>query len=92
MDMIDKIGDTLAVGGKKAADKAKELVEIANLKSQIASCEEVIKKNYMEIGRLYMEQHRDDEDAEFAKQRKAIINAQAGVADLQSKIRALKGL
>ena len=48
MDFFEKIGDTISVKGKEAVDKAKELAEIASLKSQISTCEEVIKKNYME--------------------------------------------
>ena len=48
MDFIEKIGDTISAKGKEAADKAKELAEIASLKSQIGTCEEIIKKNYME--------------------------------------------
>ena len=35
MDIIEKIGDTITEKGKVAADKAKELAAIANLKSQI---------------------------------------------------------
>ena len=50
MDIIEKIGDTITEKGKVAADKAKELAAIANLKSQISTCEEVMKKNYLEIG------------------------------------------
>ena len=46
MDIIEKIGDTITEKGKVAADKAKELAAIANLKSQISTCEEVMKKNY----------------------------------------------
>ncbi|MCM1102138.1 MAG: hypothetical protein NC079_08900 [Clostridium sp.] len=92
MEIFEKIGDTITTVGKGAADKAKELAEIANLKSQIATCEEVIKKNYMEIGRLFMEQYKDVEDAPFGKQRHAILNAQAGVEDLQKKIREIKGI
>ena len=41
MDIIEKIGDTITEKGKVAADKAKELAAIANLKSQISTCEEV---------------------------------------------------
>ncbi len=92
MDFIEKIGDTITTMGKEATDKAKELAEIAHLKSQISTCEEVIKKNYMEIGRLFVEQYGDDEDAPFEKQRRAIRNAQAGVDELQAKIREIKGL
>ena len=37
MDIIEKIGDTITEKGKVAADKAKELAAIANLKSQIST-------------------------------------------------------
>lgn len=57
MDIIEKIGDTITEKGKVAADKAKELAAIANLKSQISTCEEVMKKNYLEIGKIYFEQY-----------------------------------
>lgn len=92
MDFFEKVADTVTAKGREAADKAKEMAEIARLKSQIASCEEVIKKNYMEIGRLFMEQYKDAEDAPFEKQRTAILNAQAGVEDLRKKIREVKGI
>ncbi len=92
MEFFEKLGETITTKGKEATDKAKQMAEIASLKSQISTCEEVIKKNYMEIGRLFMEQYKDAEDAPFEKQRTAIVNAQAGVEDLQKKIRDLKGL
>ncbi|MCM1090536.1 MAG: hypothetical protein NC092_00945 [Butyrivibrio sp.] len=92
MEFFEKLGDTITTKGKEATDKAKQMAEIASLKSQIATCEDVIKKNYMEIGRLFMEQYKDAEDAPFEKQRTAVLNAQAGVEDLQRKIRELKGL
>lgn len=92
MGYVEKIGDIITSNGKKAADKAKEMAEIASLRNQISACEEVIRKNYLEIGKLYMEQYKDDPDAPYEKQRKAILNAQAGVEDLQRKIREIKGL
>lgn len=92
MDYLNKIGDTISTKGKVVANKAKDMAEIVSLKSQISTCEEVIKNNYMEIGRLFMEQYKDAEDAPFEKQRRAIINAQAGIADLQRQIREIKGL
>jgi len=92
MGYVEKIGDIITSNGKKAADKAKEIAEIASLRNQISACEEVIRKNYLEIGKLYMEQYKDDPDAPYEKQRKAILNAQAGVEDLQRKIREIKGL
>ena len=47
MEILEKIGDTISEKGKEAADKAKEIAEIVSLRGQIATCEEVIKKNYM---------------------------------------------
>ena len=92
MDLFEKVGDSIAAKGREVSGKAKDLAEIASLKSQIAACEEVIKKNYLEIGRLFMEQYKDAEDTPFEKQRTAILNARAGVEDLQRKIRQIKGL
>lgn len=92
MDFFEKIGDTIAVKGKEAADKARELAEIANLKSQISTCEEIIKKNYAEIGRIYYEQYGSMPEAPFEKQCRAIQNAQNGVEALQQKIREIKGI
>lgn len=91
MDFFDRIGDVISEKGKEVAGKAKEVAAVANLKSQISTCEEVIKKNYLEIGKLFMEQYGDDEDAPFEKQRTAIRNAQKGVRELREKIAKIKG-
>ena len=92
MDFLEKIGDTITTKGREAADKAKEMAEVANLKSQISTCEEIIKKNYMEIGKIYFEQYGDMPEEPFAKQCRAIQNAKNGVADLQEKIKEIKGI
>lgn len=92
MDFLEKLGDTITIKGKEAADKAKELAEIASLKSQIATCEEVMKKNYMEIGRKYVELYGDIPEEPFEKQCRAIRNAKNGVDALEEKIREIKGI
>lgn len=92
MDILEKIGDTISAKGREAADKAKEVAEIANLRGQIATCEEVIKKNYLELGKLYYELYGDMEEESFAKQCRAIKNARHGVEELQQKINDIKGL
>ena len=75
MDIIEKIGDTITEKGKVAADKAKELAAIANLKSQISTCEEVMKKNYLEIGKIYFEQNSQ----------RAIADLQEKIEQLKTK-------
>lgn len=92
MDYIEKIGDAIVAMGKEATDKAKELADIASLKGQINTCEEIIKKNYLEIGKIYFEQYGDMPEAPFEKQCRAINNAKRGVEDIQEKINQRKGL
>ena len=92
MDFFEKMGETITTKGKEAADKAKDVAEIVNLKNQIKVCEDVIKKNYMEIGKKYYESNADVEDAEYARQCTAIRNAEKGVKELEAKIREIKGI
>lgn len=92
MDFFEKVGETITSKGKDVADKAKDLAEIASLRSQISTCEEVIKKNYMEIGRLYYEQFKDAEYNDFTEQCTAVTNAKNGVEVLEDKIREIKGV
>lgn len=82
MDFFEKLGETITERGKEAADKAKDLAEIARLKSQISTCEEVIRKNYMEIGRLYYEKYahrtKDEEGSAAAGTPEAGTAKEAG--------------
>lgn len=92
MDIIEKIGDTLTAKSKVVSDKAKDAAEIVRLKDQIRVCENVIRKNYLEIGKQFMAEYGDSEDAPFEKERTAIRNAQKGVEELQAQINVIKGL
>lgn len=92
MEIFEKVGESIAAKGKGVADKAKELAEIASLRSQISTCEEVMRKNYLEIGRLYYEQFKEAEYNDFVDQCTAITNAKNGVEALEEKIREIKGV
>ena len=92
MEFIEKVGSFISEKGREAVDRTKLMAEIVNLKSQIATCEEVIKKNYLEIGKLYYEEYGSTPDAPFEKQREAIKNARNGMSELQARIDELKGL
>lgn len=92
MDFFEKVGETITSKGKDVADKAKDMAEIANLRSQIAACEDVIKKNYMEIGKRYFEQFKEAEYNDFVEECTAITNAKNGVEALEQKIKEIKGV
>ncbi|MDE6663129.1 MAG: zinc ribbon domain-containing protein [Lachnospiraceae bacterium] len=91
-NIANKLGETISVKGKEVTDKARDLVEIANLKSQIKTNEDVMKRNYTEIGRLYYELHGMEPEADYEEQCRAIENAQNMITDLEEKIREIKGI
>lgn len=90
MDFFNKVEETITAKSQVIVDKAKELAEIASLKSQIGTCEEVIKKNYAEIGRIYYENFGSNPDELFLKQCRSIKNAQEGMKDMEQKIKDIK--
>ena len=101
MEQMNKLAETIAEKGKSAVDsisdkakevaeKAKDMAEIANLKNQIATCEAVRNKNYMEIGRIYYEQFAGAEEELFSKQCRAIRNAEKAIEELNEEIEKLK--
>lgn len=90
MDFLNKVEETVMVKGQVLVDKAKSAAEIASLKGQISTCEEIIKKNYAELGKLYYEQYGDAPQEAFEKQCQAIRNAQRGARELEQKIKDIK--
>lgn len=92
MDFFEKVGETITNVGKGATEKAKELAEITSLKSQIHTCEEVMKKNYLEIGKIYYENFGFQAEELFEKQCKAIQNAEEGRKALTEKLDEMKNL
>ena len=64
MDKIETVKAVVVNRGRALADKAKELTEVAKLKAQIMSCEEIIRKNYLEIGKRVFEVYEESQNGE----------------------------
>ncbi len=92
MDFFQKLESTVTETAQQVSGKAKELAAVANLKSQINTNEEVIKKNYMEIGRIYYEAYGDCAEEMFEKQCKAIAYAKENIKNMESQISDIKGV
>ncbi len=91
MAFFDKLEQTITETGHSIGRKAKDLAEITKLKNMLHTCEEVIDRQYREIGKAYFEAHKDEEDDLYAQQCKAIRDAQRGAEALQEQIDALRG-
>ncbi|MCR4597415.1 MAG: hypothetical protein K5678_00105 [Acetatifactor sp.] len=64
MQKVEAVKTALTNKGKQVADKAKDIAEIASLKRQIRTCEDVIKRNELEIGRMIYDQFELQTEAE----------------------------
>ena len=92
MDFLNKIGEVITARGKEVADKTKDMAEMVNLKGQVHSCEEIIKKRYIEIGKTYYEKHGSAPEEEYMDACRDIENAQNAVADIEARIKEIKGI
>lgn len=92
MELFDKIGETLTTKGREVSDKAKDVAEMANLKGQIHTCEELIKKRYVEIGKIYYEKHGSMPEEEYIDACRDIENAQNTIVDMEARIKEIKGV
>lgn len=64
MEKVEAVKTAITKKGRLVADQAKNLAEIARLKGQILTCEDVIRKNYAEIGQLVFSQFEEAREAE----------------------------
>ena len=91
MAFWENFGETITAKSKEMADKAKNFTDIASLKGQIVSQENVILRQYKEIGREYYAAHKDDAEADFPQQMEAIKKAENIIEELKKKISDLSG-
>lgn len=92
MAFFDNLSEMISGKGKEAADAAKKMAEIANLKGKISGIETEIKKNYVKIGQAYYEAYKSAEvTCEFEEYVQAIRDAKKSVEELKYKINELKG-
>ncbi len=92
MEIFDKVSDKVITKGKEVTEKAKDIADIAGLKRKIAVCEDTIRKNYIELGRLYYEKHGQAPEADYDTFCWAIADAKEGIEELEAEIRKVKGI
>ncbi|GAB1476722.1 hypothetical protein MASR2M70_15580 [Bacillota bacterium] len=87
-DLGNKIGE---VAGD-AAEKAKDMAEVTKIKMDISAEEKKIQQAFIELGKLYYDQVKDQEESPGAEQSAVIKASELAIADLESKIEAIKNV
>ena len=77
MEKLDEVKEVLTEKKRQVCEKAKELSQITRLKRQILTCEEVIRRNELEIGKLVYAQY--EEKAEERESGEEICQEDLGV-------------
>ena len=92
MNFFDNLSEIISEKGKEAAEAAKKVAEIANLKSKISSVEMEVRKNYRKIGEAYYEAYKNAEvSCEFEEYVQAIRDSKKKASELTYKLNELKG-
>jgi len=91
MAFFEEIGKTLAGKSKEAAQKAKDVAEVLQLKTQISSEKGKVKELYAAIGAVYFKKNRENEEDEYKMFFPEIEKALAHIGELETKVRELEG-
>lgn len=90
MDFFEKFGEKVYTAGKNVSEKAKDMAAVADFKSQINTCNAVIKKNYSQIGKMYYMNHALSPEPEYEDMIREIRETQKKIDELQKKIDFIK--
>lgn len=90
MAFFNDLGKKIGSAAQGAAEKAKDLAEIAKLSSEIGTQEKNITQAYIEIGKKYFEVEKDNPDSLIAEECNKIVSATAAIEELRDKIAAIK--
>lgn len=91
MSIFEEVKETLISTGKDVSQKAKDVSEIAKLKLDIKSKEDFVEKQYLALGRIYYENHKDEKECEEAEQFFLIGEALEEIERMKTEVLKLKG-
>ena len=92
MEKISKVGKWLGKIADNASKKSSDLVETARLNSEISRMEADIEDIQFELGKLYYEDHKDEENVPYADLIEQIKTYEADIHARNEKLLAQKGL
>jgi len=91
MSFLKSLGNKIGEVAGDAADKAKDMAEIAKFKLEISAEEKKIQQAYVDLGKLYYEAIKDDETGPGVEFCSLIKSSQEAISELEGKIEVVKG-
>lgn len=91
MTFFDKLGDTISNKSKDIAKKAKEVADIATLKSQVSSQQDIVNRAYIVLGKAYYNENKNNPSSEYEDTFTALTKALEKIDQLKNDIQIIKG-
>ena len=92
MDFLDNLGKKLTNAGQSAAQKTKDVADIAKLTAEVSTEERKLNDCYVAIGKLYVSLHHDDYESEFEKYFKFVKVYEGKIEECKQQIKDIKGI
>lgn len=89
-NFFEKISETITAKSKDIAKKAKDIVDVNTVKSNITEQKKVIRKAYASIGEQYYKEHVDAGQHEYEVEFEIIGEANARLKELYVELNSLK--
>lgn len=86
MSFFDEMVETVLAAGKDMSQKAKEVSGIAKLKLDVKAKEDYVEKQYAVLGKMYFEQHKEEEETAGAEHIRLIKEAQTEIERMKTEI------
>lgn len=91
MTFFEELGKTIADKSKVVVDKAKDMTEVIQLKSQISSERSIIEETYARIGRAYFDAHKNQTEDPYMDEFNQIKSRMKKIEALEEMVSKLEG-
>lgn len=92
MSLFDDIGRKVTDVGQKTIQKTRDFSDTARFQANISDEEKKINNLYFEIGKMYVEKHRNDCEDFFRGMVSAINESEYRISELKKQIQDIKGV
>lgn len=91
-EIFNKIGKTISDTGKVVGEKTKQVTDLAKLNFKIGTLEQSLINSYIELGKEYYEENKENPSEGTAETVAEITVALSTVAELKAQINAIRGV